>query len=89
MVDNTDGDDGVLTRVSGGADSYAMAHEPCPLALTWEWGLGPGLCHGMGHGYDSIDYMSIAIYIYRVQPTVTLPIGDHVNVLHDYKKTGP
>ena len=25
----------------------------------------------------------------RVQPTVTFPIGDHVNVLHDYKKTGP
>ena len=25
----------------------------------------------------------------RVQPTVTSPIGDHVNVLHDYKKTGP
>ena len=24
-----------------------------------------------------------------VQPTVTFPIGDHVNVLHDYKKTGP
>ena len=22
----------------------------------------------------------------RVQPTVTFPIGDHVNVLHDYKK---
>ena len=25
----------------------------------------------------------------RVQPTVTFPIGDHVNVLYDYKKTGP
>ena len=25
----------------------------------------------------------------RVQPTVTFPIGDHVNVLHDYKKTEP
>ena len=25
----------------------------------------------------------------RVQPTVTFPIGDHVNVFHDYKKTGP
>ena len=25
----------------------------------------------------------------RVQPPVTFPIGDHVNVLHDYKKTGP
>ena len=25
----------------------------------------------------------------RVQPTVTFPIGDHVNVLHDYKKTRP
>ena len=25
----------------------------------------------------------------RVQPTVTFPIGDHVNVLHDYKKMGP
>ena len=25
----------------------------------------------------------------RVQPTVTFPIGDHVDVLHDYKKTGP
>ena len=25
----------------------------------------------------------------RVQPTVTFPIDDHVNVLHDYKKTGP
>ena len=24
-----------------------------------------------------------------VQPTVTFPFGDHVNVLHDYKKTGP
>ena len=24
-----------------------------------------------------------------VQPTVTFPIGDHVNVLHDYKKTRP
>ena len=23
------------------------------------------------------------------QLTVTFPIGDHVNVLHDYKKTGP
>ena len=26
---------------------------------------------------------------FMVQPTVTFPIGDHVNVLHDYKKTGP
>ena len=25
----------------------------------------------------------------RVQPTVTFPIGDHVNDLPDYKKTGP
>ena len=25
----------------------------------------------------------------RVQPTVTFPIGDHVNVFHDCKKTGP
>ena len=25
----------------------------------------------------------------RVQSPVTFPIGDHVNVLHDYKKTGP
>ena len=25
----------------------------------------------------------------RVQPPVTFPIGDNVNVLHDYKKTGP
>ena len=25
----------------------------------------------------------------RVQPPVTFLIGDHVNVLHDYKKTGP
>ena len=25
----------------------------------------------------------------RVQPPVTFPIDDHVNVLHDYKKTGP
>ena len=25
----------------------------------------------------------------RVQPTVKFPIGDHVNVLHDYKKTRP
>ena len=25
----------------------------------------------------------------RVQPTVTFPIGNHVNVLHDYKKTRP
>ena len=24
-----------------------------------------------------------------VQPTITFPIGDHVNVLHDYKKMGP
>ena len=24
---------------------------------------------------------------YRVQPTVTFPIGDHVDVFHDYKKT--
>ena len=24
-----------------------------------------------------------------VQPTVTFPTGDHVNVLHDYRKTGP
>ena len=24
-----------------------------------------------------------------VQPTVTFPIGDHVNVFYDYKKTGP
>ena len=24
-----------------------------------------------------------------VQPTVTFPIGDHVNVLYDYKKTRP
>ena len=24
-----------------------------------------------------------------VQPTVTFPIGDHVNILYDYKKTGP
>ena len=22
----------------------------------------------------------------RIQPTVTFPIGDHVNVLHNYKK---
>ena len=26
---------------------------------------------------------------WKVQPTVTFPIGDHVNVWHDYKKTGP
>ena len=26
---------------------------------------------------------------YWVQPTVTFPIGDHVNVCHEYKKTGP
>ena len=26
---------------------------------------------------------------YRDQPTVTIPIGDHVNILQDYKKTGP
>ena len=25
----------------------------------------------------------------RDQPTVTFPIGDHVNVLQDHKKTGP
>ena len=25
----------------------------------------------------------------RVQPPVRFPIGDHVNVLHDYKKRGP
>ena len=25
----------------------------------------------------------------RGQPTVTFPIGDHVNVLHDYKNTRP
>ena len=25
----------------------------------------------------------------RVQPSVTFPIGDHVNVLHDYKKMRP
>ena len=24
-----------------------------------------------------------------VQPSVTFPIGDHFNILHDYKKTGP
>ena len=24
-----------------------------------------------------------------VQPPVTFPIDDHVNVLHDYKKMGP
>ena len=28
-------------------------------------------------------------FTFRDQPTVTFPIGDHVNVLHDYKKTGP
>ena len=27
--------------------------------------------------------------MFRVQPPVTFPIGDHVTVLHDYKKTGP
>ena len=26
---------------------------------------------------------------YGVQPPVTFPIDDHVNVLHDYKKMGP
>ena len=26
---------------------------------------------------------------FGVQPPVTFPIGDHVNILHDYKKTGP
>ena len=26
---------------------------------------------------------------YWVQPPVTFPIDDHVNVLHDYKKMGP
>ena len=25
---------------------------------------------------------------FEVQPTVTFPIGDHVNVLNDYKKMG-
>ena len=25
----------------------------------------------------------------RVQPSVTFPIGDHVNILHDYKKMRP
>ena len=29
------------------------------------------------------------IDVLGVQPTVTFPIGDHVNVLHDYKKTRP
>ena len=33
-----------------------------------------------------VELCSIQI---RVQPPVTFPIGDHVNVLHDYKKTGP
>ena len=28
----------------------------------------------------------IILYTTGVQPTVTFPIGDHVNVLHDYKK---
>ena len=28
------------------------------------------------------------MYILRVQPNVRFPIGDHVYVLHDYKKTG-
>ena len=27
--------------------------------------------------------------VMRDQPTVIFPTGDHVNVLHDYKKTGP
>ena len=27
--------------------------------------------------------------VYRVQHTATFPIGGHINVLHDYKKTGP
>ena len=26
---------------------------------------------------------------YHDRPTVTFPIGDHVNVLHDHKKTKP
>ena len=25
--------------------------------------------------------------VFRVQPTVDFPIGGHVNILHDYKKT--
>ena len=34
-------------------------------------------------------HVSLTNY-YRVQPPVMFPIGDHVvNVLHDYKKTGP
>ena len=33
--------------------------------------------------------ISVAMVPIFVQPTVTFPIGDHVNVLHDYKKMGP
>ena len=33
--------------------------------------------------------LSVARVPIWVQPTFTFPIGDHVNVLHDYKKTGP
>ena len=36
-----------------------------------------------------ISYNVYVFYYCWVQPPVTFPIGDHVNVLHDYKKTGP
>ena len=32
---------------------------------------------------------SYVAYHSRDQSTVTFPIGDYVNILHDYKKTGP
>ena len=50
-----------------------------------------------GTSNDSDNALVLATFIVgldqskpsHVQPPVTFPIGDHVNVLHDYKKTGP
>ena len=41
------------------------------------------------HTEPVITPTTLLLVCYRVHPTVTFPIGDHVNILHDYKITGP
>ena len=49
----------------------------------------PVLGLGLGLAWPGLDTDRTEGEAVGVQPPVTFPIGDHVNVLHDYKKTGP
>ena len=53
--------------------------------------LGALICMGILFKVLRSHNLSTAVLVATsaswVQPTVTFPIGDHVNVLHDYKKT--